>query len=62
MFTFCDFSHETKQKNANKPSRVRNMDWSLEIIFKETEFDSFERIQEKSILGCVLLGSTVSGW
>ena len=38
------------------------MDWSLEIIFKGTEFDSFERIQGKSILGCVLLGSTASGW
>ena len=55
MFTFCDVLHETKKKKATKFSRVRNMDWS-------SEFDSFKRIQGKSILGCVLLGSTVSGW
>ena len=32
MFTFCDVIRETKQKNVNKFSTVRNRDWKSSLM------------------------------
>ena len=34
MFTFCNVSYETKQKNVNKFSKVGSTDWKSSLMIQ----------------------------